>query len=151
MSPEFASQLKKVLGSIVLLYNRLSPSDLEQLLSLTLPLRTTIEPLQSVVIYPQNDHDDIYLIHPTFYDFLVNPGQCSDNKFLIRPEMQHSLLALACLDTMKVLERNICQVKQPWKVHTELDNLPKLVDQFIPPFLQYACRHWVQHMTSGLL
>jgi hypothetical protein len=37
------------------------------------------------------------------------------------------------------------------EAHHELDNLSGLVNQHIPQFLQYACRHWAHHMASGLL
>jgi hypothetical protein len=151
ISPQLVCRLRKILGSIVLLRNPLSLSDLQQLLGLTIPLHVTIEPLQSVVIVPHNDNDAIYLIHPSFHDFLIDPERCLNPNFLIKPQMQHTLLAEACLDAMKLLTRNICKLKQPWKVHSELENIPILVNQHIPQFLQYACRHWAHHMSSGLL
>jgi hypothetical protein len=150
-SPELVCRLKKVLGSIVLLRNPMSSSDLEQLLGLTVPLHITIEPLQSVVIVPQHNNDIVYLIHPSFHDFLINPKRCLNHNFLVKPELQHTFLAQACLDAMKLLTRNMCKLEQPWKVHSQLENLPGLVNQHIPHFLQYACRHWSQHMSLGLL
>lgn len=151
MSPELSCRLKKILGSIVSLCSPLSPYDLEQLLGLTIPLHITIAPLQSVVIIPQNDRDVIYLLHPSFHEFLIDPQRCLNHNFLVKPEMQHTLLAQACLDTMKLLTPNICKLEQPWKLHNELENLPELVNQHIPQFLQYACRHWSQHLAYGLL
>ena len=151
ISPELVCRLKKVLGSIALLRNPMSSNSLQHLLGLTMPLHIIIEPLQSVVIVPHYDTDVIHLIHPSFYDFLINPKRCLNPNFLIKPQMQHTLLAEACLDAMKLLTRNICKLQQPWKAHSELENLSGLVDQHIPQFLQYACRHWAHHMSSGWL
>jgi hypothetical protein len=150
ISPELVCRLKKVLGSIVLLQNPMSSSDLEQLLGLVIPLRITIEPLQSVVIIPPNDNDVVYLIHPSFYEFLIDPQRCSNQFFLVKPKLQHTLLAEVCLNAMRLLTENMCRL-QPWKAHHDLDNLPELVNQHIPQFLQYSCRHWAHHMASGLL
>jgi hypothetical protein len=149
ISSEYASKLKRVLGSVVLLCNPLSPSNLEQLLNI--PLTITLSELQSVVILPSDSSQVIHLIHPSFCDFLTDPNRCLNTKFLVTPALQHSFLAEACLNTMKMLTQNICKVRQTCKLHHELDNLSELVQQNIPPYLQYACRHWSQHLSQGLL
>ena len=148
MSPEFAGRLKLVLGSLVLLYNPMSPANLEQLLVLPVPLQGTLEQLQSVVVFPQNSNELIHLIHPSFHEFLTNSNRCTNPKFLVSPQLQHSFLAQACLDAMKLklLKKDICKVKQPWKLPN-----PNSVQQHIPQFLQYACHHWSQHFLCGLL
>jgi hypothetical protein len=150
ISPGFSSRLKVALGSIVFLQTPLSSVDLEQLLGLNIPLQTTMRHLHSVVIFPSNQTDVIQLIHSSFYDFLSDPTRCSNPKFLVNSEMQHSLLAQACLNAMKSLKRNICEIKEPWKLHDELD-IPGLVQQHIAPVLQYACCHWASHLSHGLL
>lgn len=150
ISPGFSSRLKVALGSIVFLQNPLSPSDLEQLLELTIPLQTTLRHLHSVVIFPSNQTDVIQLIHPSFYDFLSDPTRCLNPKFLVDSGMQHSLLAHACLKAMKSLKQNICHINTPWKLHDELD-IPALLQHHITPVLQYACHHWATHFSHGLL
>lgn len=151
ISPGFASRLRIVLGSLVLLYNPLSLADLEQLLQVPIPLGVTLQHLQSVVVVPSDRNQAIRLIHPSFYDFLTDPSRCLNPKFLIKSDMQHSILAQACLDAMNVLTQDMCNIKQPWKHHHELDNLSKLVEKNIPPYLQYACQHWSQHLSHALL
>jgi hypothetical protein len=151
ISLEFASRLKVALGSIVLLQSPLSPLDLNQLLRPRIPLHITLQHLHSVVIFPATQGQVIRVIHPSFYDFLVDPARCLNPKFLVHPEMQHSLLAQACLNALKMLKRDICEIKQPWKVHNEVENLPELVQQHISPVLQYACRHWAMHLSHALL
>jgi len=151
ISFEFASRLKIVLGSLVLLYNPLSPSDLEQLLAMNIPLHDTLQHLQSVVVLPNGNTGVMHLIHPSFHDFLTDPKRCSNMKFLVTPALQHSFLAQTCLDAMKILKQDICDIKQPCKLHHELIDLPNLVHKHIPPYLQYACNHWSQHLSHGLL
>ena len=149
ISVEYASKLRIVLGSVVLLCNPLSPSNLEQLLGLHIGI--TLQELQSVVILPNDNSKVMRLIHPSFHDFLTDPKRCLNTKFLITPSLQHSFLAEACLNTLKLLTQDICNIKQPWKLHCEVDNLAKLVYQHIPPFLQYACHYWSQHLSQSLL
>jgi hypothetical protein len=151
ISPNFASRLKVALGSIILLQSPLSPLDLEQLLALTVPLHVTLQHLHSVVIFPTVQGDVIRIIHPSFHDFLIDPARCVNHTFLVNPEMQHSLLAQACLDALKMLKKDICEIKQPSIFHNDVENLSALVQQHIPSFLQYACRHWAIHLSHSLL
>jgi hypothetical protein len=151
ISSEDASKLKMVLGSLVLLYDPLSPSNFEQLLDLSIPLNSMLRHLQSVIVLPSDGNKVMRLIHPSFCDFLQDPKHCSNTSFLITPDLQHAFLAKACLDVMKMLKQDICNIKQPWKLHHELDNLPELVHRHIPPYLQYACRHWAQHLCHALM
>ena len=147
----FACRLKLVLGSVALLYDSLTPSDLEQLLHKPVQVNDMLQHLQSVLVLPNGSNDTMHLIHPSFHDFLVDPRRCSNVKFQVTPELQHSLLAQACLHAMKLLKRNICNIDQPWEHHHELGNLLKVAHQHIPQFLQYACQHWWQHLVHGLL
>ena len=147
ISPEYTSRLKMVLGSVVLLCRPLSPFDLEQLLGKAISF--DLQELQCVLILPDDSNKVMRLIHPSFHDFLTNPERCSNPTFLVTPNLQHAFLAQACLNTMKKLTQNICGIQQ-WKLHDELDELPNLVCKYIPPHLQYACRHWSQHLCYGL-
>ena len=150
ISSEFAGRLKMVLGTVALLCNPLSTSDLEQLLNLYNPLNNTLQHLQSVVVVPNDQNEAVHLIHPSFHDFLTDPKRCTNPKFLVRPDLQHAFLAMACFEAMKALKRDMCCIKQPWKLHHELDTLPQLVQKHIPPYLQYACRHWSHHLSLGV-
>jgi len=151
ISPQLASRVKLVLGSLALLCNPLSPSNLEQLLGLPIPLQNILEQLQSVVGLPNDNNEFMHLLHPSFHDFLISQKRCTNPKFLVKPELQHSYLAQACLKAMKLLRQDICNIKQPWKLHHELNNLPESVHLHVPQFLQYACRHWSQHLLQGSL
>ena len=138
VSTDLTCRLKIALGSIVLLQSPLSPLDIEQLLGLNIPLRRT---LQHSPLYPTTNGEAICPIHPSFFDFLMDPAQCSNQVFLMNPEMLHSLLAQTCLTSLKMLKRDICEV----------ENLPELVQQHISPILQHVCSHWATHLSCGLL
>ena len=151
ISLESAGKLKVLLGSLILLCNPLSSSNLKQLLGLTSPVEFTLHHLQSVIILPNDANGVIHVIHPSFHDFLTDPRRCPDVKFLITPGLQHSFLAEACLRALMHLKRDICNIRQPWKLHQQVHNLADLVYQHIPPFLQYACNHWSQHLSQSWL
>jgi hypothetical protein len=150
ISAQFAGRLRLVLGSIVYLQDPLSASDIEWLLKPTVPLQTTLRHLHSIVIFPSNQHESVQLIHPSFKDFLTDPTRCSNSNFFVNTKMQHSQLAQSCLNAMKMLKQNICGFK-PWMAHSEVENFPALLYQYIPPALQYACCHWASHFSQALL
>ena len=39
----------------------------------------------------------------------------------------------------------------PTTLNTEIENLPERIMQSIPPFVQYACRHWSWHLANAKL
>ncbi|TDL14001.1 hypothetical protein BD410DRAFT_682532, partial [Rickenella mellea] len=90
------------LGSIIHLQDPLSPPALEHLLDLhPKTVRQTLLHLHSVIIVPETDSDVIRLLHPSFFDFITDPTRCPNPKFVVSAETQHTLIARACLDTMK--------------------------------------------------
>ncbi|TFY75521.1 hypothetical protein EWM64_g8491 [Hericium alpestre] len=127
------ARLKMVLGSIVLVRDRLSPLSLEVLLGLERDtVRKTLRQLHSLVIVPEDDNDTIRLIHPSFQDFLTDGLRCKDLNFGIHPKIQHSILAQHCLRTLQDLQRDIC----------EIGDLSKLNDES-------ACKHWAFHLGNA--
>jgi hypothetical protein len=146
-----ANRIKIVLGSIILLRDPLSSCALEQLLNLRPTMvRQTLRHLHSVVMVPENDAQVIRLLHPSFFDFMTNPSRCRKVNFVVNSQTQHSLLARACLQTMKSLRRDMCGIKNPTMLNSEVDDLPSRITSCIPPHIQYACRHWALHFTNAL-
>jgi hypothetical protein len=152
VSLKLSGRLKVVLGSICLLQNPLSSVALEQLLGLKLyTVRQTLLHLHSVIIVPEDDAGIIRLLHPSFFDFITDPTRCLNPRFLIDARAQHTLFARACLEAMvRGLRRDICGIKNPSILNTEVDDLPSRIASHIPPHLQYACRHWAWHLTNGM-
>jgi hypothetical protein len=152
ISPSLSNKLKRVLGSIVLLRDPLSSLALEQLLDLeSRTVWRTLLHLHSVVIVPEDGVQVIRLLHPSFFDYITNPARCLNSKFTVDARSQHTLLARACLSVMKRLKRDICGIKDPSVLNSEVDDLPTRIKTQIPPELQYACRHWAWHVSNGVV
>jgi hypothetical protein len=159
ISLDLAGRLKLVIGTILLLRDPLSARNLEYLLNMIpdnpdsnhSPVRHTLIHLHSVVIVPHDDTQVIRLLHPSFFDFLINPDRCLNTKLVVNTGAQHTLLAQACLYAMKGLKRNICGIESFTMLNSEVDNLPARITRYIPAHLQYACRHWGSHLANAMV
>ncbi|EKM59080.1 uncharacterized protein PHACADRAFT_205257 [Phanerochaete carnosa HHB-10118-sp] len=150
MTRELKARLKIVLGTLVLIRDRLSPSAIDRLMDLKPgSIRTTLARLHSVVTVPEQDDGVINIIHKSFQDFLIDENRCRDRDLLVSPAIQHRLIAQRCLETMiGGLRMDICNIGQSVP-SSEVAGLPDLIAQHIPPSLQYASLHWAQHVCSG--
>ena len=155
-----AGQLKIILGSIIFLQNALSPHDLEGLLNVNkdhnnlspTSVRGTLVHLHSVVIVPEDDEHVICMLHPSFLDFFTNRDQCWNTRLVVDTGAQHALLAHACLCAMNFeLKWNPCQIESPMIHNSEVADLATHIKEHIPAHVQYACRHWVSHLTNAML
>lgn len=146
------ARLKMILGSIVLLQDPLSSTSLECLLKLQPnTVLQTLGHLHSTILVPENDIQPIRLLHPSFVDFLTDPKRCDIASFAVNSVQQHTLLAHACLDTMKMLKKDICQIKNASILNNEVGDLSSKMAKYIPSHLLYACRHWAIHFTHSLV
>jgi hypothetical protein len=100
-----------------------------------------------VLVAPKDDNLLIRLIHPSFFDFITNPTRCTNPYFAVDPPTLHALLAYACLKAMQKLNRDICQIRDPSKLDSEVEDLTERIAQYIPRHLQYACRSWTYHLS----
>jgi hypothetical protein len=150
--PETSRRLKTILGTIVFLQNPLSCIALERLLWLKpRTVQRTLMRLHSVVIVPESDAEVIRLLHPSFFDFITNPSRCENQNFGINSKEQHMLLARMCLEAMRELRRDMCQIQNPSIFNSEVVDLPNRIESCIPPHLQYACRYWAWHVSEGIV
>ncbi|KAF8816093.1 WD40 repeat-like protein [Phlegmacium glaucopus] len=129
-----SGRLKMILGTIVSLQEPLSPVYLENLLGLTpSTIRQTL------------------LHHPSFVDFITDSNRCHDANFRVDSEKQHTLLAIRCLEAMQSLKQDICGINNPCILNSEVDGLHSRIADNILPHIQYACRHWMFHLTRALV
>jgi hypothetical protein len=149
VSPRMSGRLKMILGSIALLQDVLPLGELEQLLSCT--TQGYLQRLLSVVVVPKENDGLICFIHPSFFDFIIDPMRCSQIQFRVNAQIQHTFLAHRCLTAMKKLQRDICGLRDPTKLNQEFLDLPERVALNILPCLQYACRHWSMHLSNSML
>jgi hypothetical protein len=158
ISLDLAGRLKLVMGSIILLRDPLSTRSLERLLNMNSedvesshgPVQTTLIYLHSVVILPEDDMQVIRLLHPSFFDFLIDPDRCRNTKLVVNTEAQHTLLAQGCFHAMRDLRQNMCGTESSTG-QNENGDLSTRITQYIPPHLQYACRHWASHLTCAMV
>ena len=152
-TPQDASRVKTVVGSIVLLKDQLSPQSLESLLDLKRGIvRRTLRPLHSILIVPDVDQPNavIRIIHPSFSDFLVDSSKCTRADILVDRRFQHQLLSERCLQIMNAnLGRNPCNIASTWVANTEIEDLSSRLAASVPVHVQYACRYWSSHLCEG--
>ena len=147
-----SQQLKKVLGTIVFLQDPLGLSAVASLLGLeSNVIHNILSHLQSIVLTPRDDIQDIRLLHPSFADFITDLTRCKTPKLCVYSRTQHTSLACACLEAMTKLQKNICGIKDPLLPNKKVNDLSEQIKSKIPQHLQYACQHWAWHLSNGVV
>ncbi|KAF3314404.1 hypothetical protein TWF173_004746 [Orbilia oligospora] len=151
-----AGEFREIVGSIVTLASPLSIPSLAKLLSVS---ETTIDnrlkKLHSVLNIPMGRHDPVRTFHLSFRDFLVSPRLCNDkdlSQLWINEKEIHKMLATKCIQIMSNseglgLKQDICRLELPGILRSEIHE--SLVQKYISPELQYACRYWVYHLNRS--
>jgi hypothetical protein len=146
---ELIDKLRNVLGGIVTLFSPLSVDSLAHLLNM--PPRyifETLADLHTIFHIPSQAHRPLRPHHPTFHDFLLDKDRCNDLDFWVDESHAHKVLGENCIQLMsKMLKRNICDLQSPGTLVKDVD--PNLIEQCIPPDLQYACLYWIQHYRQS--
>ncbi|KAI1390053.1 uncharacterized protein F4822DRAFT_428400 [Hypoxylon trugodes] len=103
--------------------------------------------LRSVVNVPDDPKSPVRLIHLSFREFLLDEKRSRETGFLVEPSTVHWQVYKNCLDIMSHgLSQDICNLEGPGTF--SIDVPPNLVRRCIPSHLQYACRHWVDHLKE---
>ncbi|KAI1639979.1 WD40 repeat-like protein [Biscogniauxia mediterranea] len=143
--------LKKILRVIVVLFEPLPVCSLA-IFTETQPMtpervEERLEGIRSVVDLPKDPKLPVRLIHLSFYEFLLDEQRCKQTGFLVEPSTAHASLFDRCLDIMSdCLHMDICGLQKPGTFSVDVS--PELIQQCIPPYLQYACRYWVDHLLQ---
>ncbi|KIN05290.1 hypothetical protein OIDMADRAFT_51101 [Oidiodendron maius Zn] len=146
---ELLDILRDVLGSIVTLFTPLSVKSLAHLLNIPPShITETLADLHTIFHIPDQTDRPIRPHHPTFHDFLLDKDRCSDLDFWVDENHVHKALGDNCIRLMsKMLKENICGLQSPGTLVKDVD--PNLIEQCIPPELQYACLYWIQHYRQS--
>jgi hypothetical protein len=146
---EEVSQLfKLIVGSIITSFDTLSAPALGRLLALKPDkLNPILEPLYSLLSIPEHEESPIQLFHHSFREFLFNKERCSDEKFQVDEMKAHTVLVDTCIQTMSRLKKDICGLKRPGALATEVN--ADRIQQCLLPELQYACRYWIDHLQKS--
>jgi hypothetical protein len=139
-------EFQQVVGAIVLLESPLSIISLSRLLNL--PERLVflrLNPLHSILSVPDDKEKPVRLFHLSFRDFLLDIETGKKTPFRTNETETHHILAVRCLSTCQNLRRNICRLQSHGTRRAEIDC--RIIDCYIPPELQYACRYWAHHVV----
>jgi len=144
---EFYYHLRSVLGAVSLVLNPLPMGTLSTLLR-TSDISITLRSLHSVLLVLNDKAAPIRVFHKSFPDFLMDPGRCRDERFLIDPPVHHQEILFSCLKLMKEgLKKNICDLDD----YVSLDkvgDLPARRKALVGDTLEYACKSWTQHLVG---
>jgi hypothetical protein len=143
------SFLKKVLGTIVLLYSPLPVNSISVLLRLPKgDIERRLAELHAILDVPKDTHRPLRLYYPSFHDFLLNKDRCGDSKLWVDEKQRHRTLADTYIQLMSTsLKQDICGLSAPGMFVTDVKS--SRVDERLPPEVQYACLYWVQRLQKS--
>jgi hypothetical protein len=141
---------KRAISTIFNLFEPLDARSLATVLDMELEdLMAILQPLSAVIHIPDADHGAIKIIHLSFRDFMTSKIKETRPDLLCGTEQQQSALASDILRIMyKALQFNICQLPTSYLRNQEMSDLPAWLDRFVPDYLRYSCRFWVDHIVA---
>jgi hypothetical protein len=149
--PEMAQRLQTMLGTVVLLLQRLPPTSIASLLGWSVR-KTEIALARLTAVFIVHEDEPVRIFHPSFPDFLLDSARCTDARLQVDARTHHTILARCCLAVMNsLLHKDV--------LHTGLDSvtnndqirdLDARLKQFMPSHLQYAVCFWMSHMLQGV-
>ena len=143
------ANLRRVLAAVVLAFNPLSRTQVAEILDIKPPLITaTLRHLHSVLLVPKEESKEIRIFHKSFPDFLQDPGRCSNPKFFISSPVYHASMAFGCLELLKKLKRNTCDLPD-FVMNRDVSDIPDLLEEKIGGATRYACAYWAMHVRSS--
>jgi len=139
----------RIVGSIVVLFDALSPASLGMILAESEgKIASTLGSLHSLLDVPEQAGRPIRLLHPSFRDFLLDPHRCRSTRFSIDSKKAHGHLFNCCLRVMSDhLRQDMCNLQRPG---TRVNDVSRAhLDANIPFAVQYACRYWIYHLQES--
>ena len=141
--------LRRVLGAVILAFNPLSREQIAKILNIKPSLITAnLRHLHSVLLIPHEDSEEIRVFHKSFPDFLQDHGRCSDLKFFISSSVHHADMALGCLELLRKLQPNPCDLPD-FVMNRDVPNVTELLEDKVGGALRYACSYWAMHLRSS--
>ncbi|GFF33840.1 wd40 protein, putative [Aspergillus lentulus] len=142
-------EVRKVIGTIILLESPLSVASLSKFIGLSPRLiNASLSSLHSVLNVPNNESLPLRLFHLSFRDFLLDFTTCGRTMFWVDEKEMHQQLTDYCLSVMRdQLKENVCEFES---YGTERRNIDlQSISYFLPPELQYSCRYWIHHLARS--
>ncbi|KAG4428260.1 hypothetical protein IFR05_016256 [Cadophora sp. M221] len=123
--------LKCTLGSLVVSLSPLSTSALSRLLQLPREeVDLIFNNLHAILDISDDPTRQLRLHHPSFRDFLLNEDRCGDFWLM-----------------SKTLKKDIYSMCAPGSQVSQIGS--SLLQECLPPDVQYACLYWVQHLQRS--
>jgi hypothetical protein len=146
---DMARLFRKTVGSIILLFERLTVPALAELLNISITeTKAVLKDLHSVLSIPDNEVGAIQPFHLSFHDFLLDAERCKNSQLRIDEKATHRELCERCMHLLSShLKRNICHLEQPGALASSVGR--DKVNRCLPGAVQYACRHWVTHLQAA--
>ncbi|KAG8925068.1 hypothetical protein FRC02_009950, partial [Tulasnella sp. 418] len=143
--------LQPIIGTIVTLFDPLSVRAMERLMSVEdFHVQEKLEPLNSILLVPDDPYDLIRIFHKSFPDFMTDPQRCKDDKFLIKRRVYFTRLALQCILIMNSsLRRNMCDIQYPFRLNDDIADLKDLLKSKVGSHVLYACQFWASHLQES--
>jgi hypothetical protein len=134
-----SSNLRVVVGTLIVLQDTLPLQDMAHLLELPLhTIHSVLHKLHSVIILPQSDDQSPYIYHQSFTDFITSQQRCPED-YYVSTTYHHAQLAEACM-------KAIIQYAAAQPLENGTAHAPSL-----PAHLRYAVVYWASHLSqSGL-
>ena len=143
------ANLRRVLGTVILAFNPLSRGDIAKILGVgAYPVAATLRHLHSVLLVPIEVSKEIRIFHKSFPDFLQDRNRCSNPEFFVDPPTHHGDIALGCLELLKKLKRNPCDLPD-FVMNRDVPNLKELLEDKVGSATRYACGYWAMHVRSS--
>ncbi|KAJ4041197.1 hypothetical protein NW753_010605 [Fusarium oxysporum] len=145
---EIIRDFRVIVGSIVTLASPLSVTALSRLIDIFPEVvDERLDALHSVLSIPLDRTLPVRLLHLSFRDYLIDPGNRETVDFWLDEKLAHRNLAKHCLRVMRGgLHENMCGLSFPGMRRSAVG--ARQLEERIPPELQYACMYWIHHQTK---
>lgn len=141
-------EFRDIIGPIVVLMTPLSANALSSLLGISQQtIEDRLDLLHSVLQVPESPHAPIRLLHLSFRDFLVSPGNRDGNPFWVDEQQTHAVLAARCLKVLHRLRKDMCGIGFPGGSVSDINT--ERITSCLPSEVQYASLYWVKHIAQS--
>lgn len=144
-------QFKEIVGAIVILADPLSIVSLAGLLDVKKDyIERRLQFLHSVLDIPSSEDAPVRLFHLSFRDFLLGDSENDDIPFKMNERELHGRITSKCLGLMSkpgCLKVDVCNLGEPGTLKTQVNE--HVINEYLPPHVQYACRYWVFHIQES--
>jgi hypothetical protein len=147
--PEDDTRTRSILSAVILATNPLSPFSIATLLELDAEdVPPSLSSINSLLILQEELNHPVRPFHKSFPDFLIDPAQCTNQRFHISPPHHHLELLIHCLSLMnQKLEKNMCKLPDA-VANSDVSDLKERCEKYINPALRYACVSWYTHLAG---